>query len=78
MSFTNYLACGLDFDFLMLDCLTISFIEVAARFDTKLQSRVIMGILVAYLLDNFLLWLRSYLGRRNLARHTLADERFLV
>ena len=78
MGFTNFLCAGLDFDFLMLDVLSLSFIELAARLDMKLQSRIIMGILFAYLLDNFLLWMRMYLGRRNLAKHTLSDEKFLV
>ena len=37
-----------------------------------------MGVLVAYLLDNCLIWMRGHLGRRNLSKHTLVDEAFLI
>jgi hypothetical protein len=37
-----------------------------------------LGILVAYIVDSLLKTLRGYSGRRNLASHTLADERFLI
>jgi hypothetical protein len=37
-----------------------------------------LGVLIAYILDTFLIFLRNYYGRRNVAKHTLADERFLI
>ena len=69
---------GLDFDFLMLDVLTITFIDIVAFNDSTLQSRLMLGALVAYIIDNFFIWLRRYYGKRNLSSHTLADERFLL
>ena len=78
MNFQSLFLQGLDFDFLMLDVLTISFIDAAARNAPNLQSTTMLGVLIAYMLDQALLWLRSYFGRRNLAKHTLADERFLI
>mmetsp|Transcript_2523 Transcript_2523/g.3148 ORF Transcript_2523/g.3148 Transcript_2523/m.3148 type:complete len:92 (+) Transcript_2523:2913-3188(+) len=76
-SYNKTLLCALDFDFLMLDVCTISFIDCVARYDTTVTSRVFLGVLIAYLLDSFLIWMRSYYGRRNLSKHTLADEKFL-
>lgn len=78
MNFSNFLLCGLDFDFLMLDVLVVTFIDLVGQANLELRSRLILGILIAYILDTFLIFLRSHYGRRNLARHTLADERFLV
>ena len=69
---------GLDFDFLMMDVLTITFIDSVCRNDMNLQSRLVLGVLIAYILDQALILLRYYLGRKNLAQHTLADERFLI
>ena len=78
MSFSNFLLCGLDFDFLMLDVLVVTFIDLVAWTDATIRSRLMLGILIAYIVDSFLIRLRAYSGRRNLARHTLADERFLI
>jgi hypothetical protein len=62
----------------MMDVLMITFIDNVAQNNTVLNSRLMLGILIAYILDQSLIFLRSYLGRKNLAKHTLADERFLV
>ncbi|CDW85678.1 meckelin isoform 4 [Stylonychia lemnae] len=78
MNFSTYLLSGLDFDFVMLDVLIISFIDMAGHKNSNLESRIMLGILIAYLLDNFLIFLRTHYGRRNVAKHTLADERFLI
>lgn len=78
MNFSSFLLCGLDFDFLMLDVLVVTFIDLVAQANLEIRSRLMLGILIAYILDTFLIFLRSHYGRRNLARHTLADERFLV
>ena len=77
-SFSKTFLCGMDFDFMMLDVCTLSFIELAANHDVNLQSRILMGVLMAYLLDSILIWLRGYMGRRNLSKHTLVDEAFLI
>ncbi len=78
MSFSNYFLCGLDFDFLMLDVLIVTFIDIVSSSDMNLRSRLMLGILIAYILDSLLFFLRKYFGRRNIARHALADERFLI
>ncbi len=78
MNFSNYFLCGLDFDFVMLDALIVTFIDLVAWKDSTLRARLMLGILIAYIVDHFLIFLRKYFGRRNLARHTLADERFLI
>lgn len=51
MSFSNFLLCGLDFDFLMLDVLVVSFIDLVAQTEVSLKSRLILGILIAYIVD---------------------------
>lgn len=78
MSFSNFMLSGLDFDILMLDVLMVTLIDLAAWKDTTLRSRLMLGVLIAYIVDKLLITLRGYFGRRNLARHTLADERFLI
>lgn len=78
MNFSSYLLSGLDFDFLMLHVLVITLIDFTAFRDANLESRLMLGVLVAYIIDSCLVFLRSYYGRRNLAKHTLADERFLI
>jgi hypothetical protein len=76
--FTNYMLSGLDWDFLSLQVLIITFIDLVASSDSTLRSRLMMGVLIAYIVDTLLVSMRSYYGKRNLARHTLADERFLI
>ena len=78
MNFSAYLLSSMDFDFVMLDVLIVTFIDFVAQSDANLSSRFMLGILIAYMIDSFLIFLRSYYGRRNLAKHTLADERFLI
>ena len=77
-SFTNYMLTGLDWDFLSLQVLIVTFIDLVASYDSILRSRLMLGVLVAYIVDTLLVSMRSYFGKRNLARHTLADERFLI
>jgi len=76
--FTNYMLSGLDWDFLSLQVLIITFIDLVASSDSTLRSRLMLGVLIAYIVDTLLVSMRSYYGKRNLARHTLADERFLI
>lgn len=51
MNYSSYLLCGLDFDFLMLDVLMVSFIDIAGNTDAKLQARLMLGVLIAYIVD---------------------------
>lgn len=67
MTFSQFFLMGLDFDFLMLDILVITFIDIVGMDDTTLQSRLVLGVLIAYMVDNMLLSMREYFGRRNLA-----------
>lgn len=67
MNFSNYFLCSLDFDFVMLDVLVVTLLDVAANNDGNLESRLMVGILVAYIVDSFLIFVRDYYGRRNLA-----------
>ena len=69
---------GIDFDFMMLDVYTLSFIELVAFPDTTIVSRVCLGILVAFIFDSVFIWLRGHTGRRNLSKHTLIDEAFFI
>lgn len=67
MNFSNYFLCSLDFDFVMLDVLVVTLLDVAANNDGNLESRLMVGVLVAYIVDSFLIFVRDYYGRRNLA-----------
>ena len=69
---------GMDFDFLMLEVCILSLMNGAFRNADGLDVKLLMGILIAYLVDAGLIWLRGSQGRRNFARHTLIDEAFLV
>jgi len=77
-SFGNTFLMGMDFDFLMLDVCVLSFIEQTARFNTGVESKIMLGVLVTYILDSILVYMRKYFGRRNLAKHTMVDEAFLI
>jgi hypothetical protein len=78
MSFTSKMLMGLDFDFLMLDILIITLIDSTAKNSTTLESRLVLGALIAYIVDSGLIWMRDYFGKRNIALNTLTDERFLI
>jgi hypothetical protein len=67
MTFTRKLLAGLDFDFLMLDVLTITFMDSVLKDDTAVESRLVLGVLIAYIIDSGLIWLRDYFGRRNIS-----------
>lgn len=77
-SFSNIFLYGLDFDFMMLEVLVISCMDVTNYLDNKIQSGLAFGVLIAYMIDYILIHLRIYKGRKNLALHTLSDERFLI
>jgi hypothetical protein len=78
LSFSTTFLAGMEFDFLMLDALIISLINSAAYSATAVNSTVLFGILLAYIIDEGFIWMRAYYGRRNLSKHTLVDEAFLI
>lgn len=77
-AFIKTMLMGMDFDFLMLDVVVITFMDRETRRHPDVTSRVALAIMMAYMLDNMLFWLMSYSGRRNLSKHTLTDESFLI
>lgn len=44
----------------------------------KVQSKLMIGVLVAYVLDCWLVSIRKYFGKRNLGKQTLTDDTFLI
>jgi len=76
--FSKTFSMGMDFDYMMLDILILTAVEAATKNSTTIASKIMLGVLFAYLIDSFLFWLRSYLGKRNLSRHTLVDDAFLI
>lgn len=87
-SFAQSFLFGMDFDFMMLEVLVIACFdmtlvatndpEAGANAVAKPVNGLVVGVLVAYLVDYILIGVRQYKGRKNLATHTLSDERFLV
>lgn len=77
-AFSQTMLMGMDWDFLMLDVVILTFMERESRHDDKVRSDVVLAVLVVFILDSILFWMRKYFGRRNLSKHTLADEAFLI
>ena len=50
-AFIKYFLTGMDFDFLMLDVLTITFMERETQRHAGVQSRVALAIMLAYTVD---------------------------
>lgn len=65
---------GMDFDFMMLHVCLLSFLNRMLRGFDSYDVKFIVGILFAYLIDCFLVWMRAYYGKRNFAKHTLIGE----
>ncbi len=76
-SFSNFFMMGMDWDFVMLESCILSFVIQVSLYDTELDIKCLLGLLVAYITDQGLFFIRSWRGRRNLARHTLVDDKFL-
>ena len=77
-SYSQSLLQGLEFDFVMFECLVIACMDRAKYLPNNIKSGLALGVLIAYIMDYALIWLRSYRGRKNLAMHTLSDERFMI
>ena len=46
--------------------------------ENVIRDGLVFGVLFAYIVDSLLTAIKSRYGRRNIAEHTLSDERFLV
>ena len=68
---------GLDWDFVMLDSCILSFCIQVSLYDASLDIKLLLGTLVAYILGEGLRFIRHFKGKRNIARHTLVDDKFL-
>ena len=44
----------------------------------RIDVKLLIGVLVAYILDSLLVIIRESAGKRNIARHTLVDDKFLI
>jgi hypothetical protein len=69
---------GLDFDFMILECLVIASMDRCNYLPNGIQSGLAFGVLMAFIFDYMLIGLRVNIGKRNLALHTLSDERFMI
>ena len=76
-SFSSFFLMGMDWDFVMLDACVTSFVIQVSLYDTELKIKLLLGVLVAYILDQGLFFIRNWKGRRNISRHTLVDDKFL-
>jgi len=61
---------GIEYDLLIMFILILFCFERFVGLD--------YGIIVAYVIDQFFVWLFGFLGARNLASKTFTDERFLI
>eukprot|EP01017_Pseudomicrothorax_dubius_P046148 TRINITY_DN8091_c0_g2_i7.p1 TRINITY_DN8091_c0_g2~~TRINITY_DN8091_c0_g2_i7.p1 ORF type:complete len:792 (+),score=112.76 TRINITY_DN8091_c0_g2_i7:56-2431(+) len=68
--FKNVLFYGYDFQLLVLNILIYNTFWLASK-------SVIVAIVLTYLFDTLLSWLRDFTSARNLGRKTLIDDRFL-
>ena len=71
MNWEGVFVMGHEFTFLLMDLLVFAAADLAGQ-DTLLSA------FITYLWDKLMLWLREYLGTKNLSRKTLVDERFLI
>ena len=57
---------GLDFDFMIYECLVIACMDRCNYLPNGIQSGLAFGVLMAFIFDYMLINLRVYYGRRNL------------
>lgn len=78
-SFTNAFLYGLEFDFCIMQVLVIASMDRLCGLEpNNVRSRLVLGVLIAHTVDGLLTLIRTVWGARNLAVHTLIDERFLI
>jgi len=77
-SFGNTLLIGLEFEFLVLDALIITFCNRTVMTGSNIVNPTLLGVLVAYLANMIMQLIKGHFGRKNVGAHCLADERFLM
>lgn len=77
-SFNKTLLSAYEWDFLMLECLIIACMDRTTSLPNDVKNGAVLGVLIAYLVEYFLIWIRNFKGKKNLSMHTLSDERFLI
>ena len=76
-SFIQTLLVGLEWDFVILECLIIAGMyrtQFLGRDYNNVISGLPLGVLIAYLVDNFFIWIRMFRGRSQIALRTLVNE----
>ncbi|MEY4334709.1 MAG: hypothetical protein RLZZ196_3459 [Bacteroidota bacterium] len=74
-TFSKTFLFGVEFDFLILECLVIACMDRASFVPGNgIQSGFVLGVLIAYIIDYMFIYMRSYKGNRNIALHTLIDD----
>jgi asparagine N-glycosylation enzyme membrane subunit Stt3 len=81
-SFAKTLLAGLEWDMLMMECLVIAAMD-RARYVTSppnsIMSGIALGTLMAFIIDNIMIGIRSGRGKAQIAIRTLVDDRkFLI
>lgn len=78
-SFTNAFLYGLEFDFIIMHVLIIASLERLSMLGSnEVMSRLVLGVLISWIVDGILVWIRSSKGAQNLATHVLINDRFLI
>lgn len=74
-TFSKTFLFGVEFDFLILECLIIACMDRASFIPGNgIKSGFVLGVLIAYIIDYMFIYMRSYKGNRNIALHTLIDD----
>lgn len=69
---------GLEWDFMKMEVLIIASLDLISVYDKDITSGLALGVLIAYLMDCFMIKWRGYYGRKNLSVQTVTDEKFLI
>ena len=70
-SFTNMLLYGVEWSLLVFDILFFAIVDLAS-------TNFTLAAVLTYFADAVIVEVRDSLGKKNLARKTLVDERFLI
>jgi hypothetical protein len=73
-SFIRTLLVGVEWDLVMLECLVIAAMDRATYLKNNIVSGLVLGVLIAYLIDNSFIMIRNYRGRGQIALRTLVNE----
>ena len=81
-TFSDSLLYGLDWDFMMIEVLVIACMDRCQSNyidgNNAIMGGIAFGVLIAFLFDNILIIMRSRMGKKNIALHTLSSEKFLI